>query len=85
MLGPERELIGLYGGLSCGRPLELAGYPILKFGLTRISVVQASSTLLLGVQILRDLLGRNCIGLLLRYIKLRLLELRSLLIEAVPS
>jgi hypothetical protein len=39
LLGPERELIGLSRGHSCRRPLELAGYPLLKFGLTRISVV----------------------------------------------
>ena len=41
--------------------------------------------MLLAVQILNGLLGRNCICLLLRYIKLRLLKLRSVLLETFTS
>jgi len=41
--------------------------------------------MLLAVQILNGLLGRNCISLLLRYIKLRLLKLRSVLLETLTS
>ena len=85
----EREIIGLNSrSLCCDRPLELTGYSLLKWfsvGLTRISVVQASCTKLLGVQILCGLLGWNCKGLLLRYIELRLLKLRSILLETLTK
>ena len=41
--------------------------------------------MLLAVQILNGLLGRNCKCLLFRYIKLRLLKLRSVLLETFTS